>query len=140
MPKTECRRERRIWWSVVSKLQKYPTKEQKCCHCRERRGFCCFYNKQLRRCYDAVWFLYGWCHVKNASVSAHFLYTMQPCTMPHHLEQSHIRRAHAYFAVTCRLHFWQNDRVLFSCYCRNTVTQENKILLPPFQGLEPRTF
>ena len=28
MPKTEFRRERRIWWSIVSKLQKYPTKEE----------------------------------------------------------------------------------------------------------------
>ena len=28
MPKTEFRRERRIWWSLVSKLQKDPTKEE----------------------------------------------------------------------------------------------------------------
>ena len=34
--------------------------------------------------------------------------------------QSHIRRVHACLTVTCHLHFWQNDRDLFTCYCGNT--------------------
>ena len=32
------------------------------------------------------------------------------CTISRHFMQSHIRRLHACFAVTCHLHFWQNDR------------------------------
>ena len=30
----------------------------------------------------------------------------------YHLMQSHICKVHAYLAVTCHLHFWQNDRCL----------------------------
>ena len=29
---------------------------------------------------------------------------------PWHFMQSHIRKVHAWVAVTCHLHFWQNDR------------------------------
>ena len=31
---------------------------------------------------------------------------------PCHFIQSHIRKVHAYLAVTCHQHFWQNDRDL----------------------------
>ena len=38
--KIAFRREKRIWWSIVCrKLQKDPTKEQKCCRCPERREY-----------------------------------------------------------------------------------------------------
>ena len=64
---------------------------------------------------------------------------------------------HASLAVTCHLHFWQNDRALlvFTCYCGNTgveliytqikgqhrkLTMEKKILPPLLPGLEPGTF
>ena len=58
-------------------------------------------------------------------------------------------------AVTCHLHFWQNDRDFFTCYCGNTgwngyrnksqhrkskSTLEKKILPPFQQGFEPATF
>ena len=33
-------------------------------------------------------------------------YNHAPC----HFMQSHIRKVHAWVAVTCHLHFWQNDR------------------------------
>ena len=33
---------------------------------------------------------------------------------------SHIRKVYACLAVTCHLHFWQNDRDFFTCYCGNT--------------------
>ena len=36
------------------------------------------------------------------------VYTIQPC----HFIQSHIRKVYACLAVTCHLHFWQNDRDL----------------------------
>ena len=67
--------------------------------------------------------------------------------------KSHIRKVYACLAVTCHLHFWQNDRGLL----RATVvtrgwngywnksqhrksTLEKKILPPFQQGFEPATF
>ena len=67
--------------------------------------------------------------------------------------KSHIRKVYAYLAVTCHLHFWQNDRD----FLRATVvtrgwngyrnksqhrksTLEKKILPPFQQGFEPATF
>ena len=47
---------------------------------------------------------------ETAAVSAQFLctpYNHAPC----HFMQSHIRKLYACLAVTCHLHFWQNDRV-----------------------------
>ena len=48
---------------------------------------------------------------ETATVSAHVLctpYNHAPC----HFLQSHIRKVYACLAVTCHLHFWQNDRDL----------------------------
>ena len=47
-------------------------------------------------------------HSETAAVSAHSVYTIHhaPC----HFMQSHIRKVRACLAVTCHLHFWQNDR------------------------------
>ena len=48
---------------------------------------------------------------ETASVSAQVLYipyNHAPC----HFMQNHIRKAYACSAVTCHLHFWQNDRIL----------------------------
>ena len=45
---------------------------------------------------------------ETAAMSAHSAYTIQPC----HFIQSHIPKVHASLAVTCHLHFWQNDRDL----------------------------
>ena len=48
---------------------------------------------------------------ETAAVSAQILctpYNHAPC----HFMQSHIRKVYARLAVTCRLHFWQNDRGL----------------------------
>ena len=46
---------------------------------------------------------------ETAAVSAQVLctpYNHEPC----HFMQSHIRKVYARLAVTCHLHFWQNDR------------------------------
>ena len=46
---------------------------------------------------------------ETAAVSAQVLctpYNHAPC----HFMQSHIRKVYACLAVTCHLHFWQNDR------------------------------
>ena len=63
------------------------------------------------------------------------------------------RRVYAYLAVTCHLHFWQNDRDLLCATAvtrgwngyqnksqHRKLTMEKKILLPLLQGLEPETF
>ena len=77
------------------------------------------------------------------------LYNHAPC----HFMQSHIRKVYACLAVTCHLHFWQNDRVLLRATAvtrgwngyRNKSqhgksTLENKTLPPLLQGFEPATF
>ena len=76
-------------------------------------------------------------------------YNHAPC----HFMQSHIRKVYACLAVTCHLHFWQNDRDLLRATAvtrgwngyRNKSqhrksTLEKKILPPLQQGFEPATF
>ena len=81
---------------------------------------------------------------ETAAVSAQVLctpYNHAPC----HFMQSHIRKVYACLAVTCHLHFWQNDRDLLRATAvtrgwngyRNKSqhrksTLEKKII-PPFQ-------
>ena len=88
---------------------------------------------------------------ETAAVSAQVLctpYNHVPC----HFMQSHIRKVYACLAVTCHLHFWQNDRGLLRATAvtrgwngyRNTsqhrkLTLEKKILQPLLQGFEPAT-
>ena len=53
---------------------------------------------------------HGWCHMKLLP-SQHILctpYNHAPC----HFMQSHIHKVHTCLAVTCHLHFWQNDWAL----------------------------
>ena len=67
--------------------------------------------------------------------------------------QSHIRKVYARSAVTCHLHFWQNDRDLLRAAAvtrgwngyrkksqHRKLTLEKKILSPLLQGFEPETF
>ena len=89
---------------------------------------------------------------ETAAISAQVLctpYNHAPC----HFTQSHIRKVYACLAVTCHLHFWQNDRDLL---CATVVTRgwngyrnksqhrkstlEKKIVPPLQQGFEPATF
>ena len=94
---------------------------------------------------------HGWCHIKLLP-SWRVLctpYNHAPC----HFMQSHIRKVCACLAVTCHLHFWQNDRGLLRATAvtrgwngyRNKsqhrkLTLEKKILPPLLQGFEPATF
>ena len=89
---------------------------------------------------------------ETAAISAQVLFTPYnhaPC----HFMQSHVRKMYAYLAVTCHLHFWQDDRDLLrttevtrgqnryqnkSQHRKSTL--ENKILPPLLQGFEPATF
>ena len=72
---------------------------------------------------------------------------------PYRFMQSHISKEYACLAVTCHLHFWQNDRDLLRATAvtrrwnghRNKSqhrksTLENTILPPFHQGFEPATF
>ena len=88
---------------------------------------------------------------ETAAVSAQVLctpYNHAPC----HFMHSHIRTVYACLAVTCHLHFWQNDRDL-TCYCGNTgwngyrnksqhrkSTLEKKILRRSCRDSNPRPF
>ena len=89
---------------------------------------------------------------ETAAVSAQDLctpYNHIPC----HFMQSHIHKVYACLAVTCHLHFWQNDRDLLRATAvtrgwngyRNKSqhrksTLEKKIPPPLQQGFEPATF
>ena len=90
---------------------------------------------------------HGWCHVKLLP-SRRVLctpYKHAPC----HFMQIHIRKVHAYLAVTYHPHFWQNDRdhLRASAVTRGwtgyrnksqhrKLTPEKKILPPLQQGFE----
>ena len=76
-------------------------------------------------------------------------YNRAPC----HFMQSHIRKVSACLAVTCHLHFWQNDRHLLRATAvtlgwngyRNKSQHRKSTLekkIPPLllQGFEPATF
>ena len=89
---------------------------------------------------------------ETAAVSAQVLCTPYNHALRHFM-QSHIRKVHACLAVTCRLHFWQNDRDLLRATVvtqgwngyrnksqhRNS-TLEKKILQLLQQGFEAATF
>ena len=94
---------------------------------------------------------------QNCCHPLHVLCTpTQPCIISHHFMQSDIRRVHVCLAVTCHLHFWQND---WDFFCASVVTwvwhiyqnksQHRKLTLEKKKkenspqlllGLEPTTF
>ena len=51
---------------------------------------------------------HGWCHVKLLPSRCKFCVHHAPC----HFMQSHIHKVYTCLAVSCHLHFWQNDRDL----------------------------
>ena len=89
------------------------------------------------------------CHLGTSSV-----YTIEPRTsLQCHFIQSHISRVHVCWAVTCHLHFWQNEQDLlhdtavtrgWNGYWNKSqhrkLTPEKKILPLFLPGLEPKTF
>ena len=94
---------------------------------------------------------HGWCHMKLLPSWC------VPCTpynhTPCHFMQSHIHKVYACLAVTCHLHFWQNDRGLLRVTAvtrgwngywnksqHRKLTLEKKILPLLLQGFEPMTF
>ena len=98
--------------------------------------------------------LFG-CDVAAASPNcARSVYTIQPCTrLQSYFIYSHIGRVPACLAVTCHLHFWQNDQDLLRATAvtrgwngyrskrqHRKLTPEKKILPPLLRGLEPPIF
>ena len=93
----------------------------------------------------------AWCHMKLLP-SRHVLCTPYNHALCHFMK-SHIRKVYACLAVTCHLHFWQNNRDLLRATAvtrgwngyRNK-SQHRKLALeiffipPLLQGLEPATF
>ena len=95
---------------------------------------------------------HGWSHMKPLP-SRRVLCTPYNDHAPCHFMQSHIRKVYTCLAVTCHLHFWQNDRHLLRATAvargwngyRNKsqhrkLTLEKNILQPLLQGFEPATF
>ena len=82
-----------------------------------RRTFCIFFIAFVF-CLFCFVFLNIGCSEAGATwnscrLGARSVCTMQPCTSLHgHFIQSHIGRVRACLAVTCHLHFWQNDQDL----------------------------
>ena len=89
----------------------------------------------------------------TAAVWSNSVYTIQLCIVSRHFMQIHIRKTHACLAVTCHLHFWQNDRdrlratavTLDRNEYRNKsqhrkLTPEKTIHLPLLPELEPAIF
>ena len=131
MPKTEFRRERRIWWSIVSKLQKDPTKEE------IQSGENIVYNTTFTTLFGL---LHGRCHVKKSfclgAFSAHRT-TMHHATSLHAKQHTQGACVYSCNMPPALLAEWPGS---FTCYCGNTVTQENTFHLLLLPGLEPRTF
>ena len=102
----------------------------------------------------SVWLLHGWSHLKP--LPSRRMFCVHNKTMHHlqcHIIRSHILRMHLCLAVTCYLHFWQNDRDLLGATTvsrgwngyRNKsqhrkLTLEKKILPPLLSRLEPANF
>ena len=79
----------------------------------------------------------------------HTVYNHAHC----HFMQSHIHKVYVCLAVTCHLHFWQNDQDLLCATAvtwgwngyqiksqHRKLTLEKKILPPLLHGFEPTTF
>ena len=92
---------------------------------------------------------HGWCYMKL--LPSRHKFCVHHTTMS--LMQSHILKVCACLAVTCHLHFGQNDRDLLRATAvtwgwngywnksqRRKLTLEKKILPPLLQGFEPLTF
>ena len=74
----------------------------------------------LQRCLVVTWLVLR----ETDAVSAGVLCVVSD--MVSNFKQSHIRRVHECLAVTCHLHFWQNDRdryVLLQQYAARTDTE-----------------
>ena len=114
-----------------------------------RKSFCCVRNNSggwaVQLCY--LMLLLSWC-LMSSDVIWHIRDKLWP--MPKH---GSIRKVYACLAVTCHLHFWQNDRDFLRAIVvtrgwngyRNKSqhrksTLEKKILPPFQQGFEPATF
>ena len=105
----------------------------------------CLWNRSLR---IAFCLMIAYIALFSALLSR-LTYNCAPC----HSMQSHICKVYACLAVTCHLHFWQNDRDLlratavtrgWNWYLNKSqhrkLTLEKKILPPLLQGFEPATF
>ena len=111
-----------------------------------------FYSAFLNIHRSGVLTALAWLVPRETAASAQVLctpYNHAPC----HFMQSHIRKVYACLAVTCQLHFWQNDLGFLRAtavtrgwngYRNKTqhrkLTLEKKIRPPLQQGFEPANF
>ena len=125
-------------------------------HLQVNGGKLAHFEYPQKQCtYSTVWFymtgaVWNYCYLGMLCV-----HSIQPRNMLRHFMQSHVHRAHACLAVTCQLHFWQNDQDIFYATAvtggwgwneywnksqHGKSTLEKTILIPILQGLEPTTF
>ena len=125
--------------------------------CDYRRAAVAFYSAfwsstrivYLQHCLVVTWLVPH----ETAAILAHSVYAIQLCIMSHHFAQSHICRVYACLAVTCHLHFQQNDQDpllapvvtqgwngYWNKSRHRKLTTEKKILPPLRLGLKPTTF
>ena len=96
---------------------------------------------------------HGWCHMKLQPSWRKFCVHHTTMHYVTSFKATYIRSVYAYLAVTCHLHFWQNDRDLlhatgvtqvwngyWSKSQHRKLTLEKKILLLLLQGFKPTTF
>ena len=77
--------------------------------------FCCCFLISTKVVYLQHW--HGWCQIK-LQLSQRKFCVHHTNHAPCHFVQSHIRKVYACLAVTCQLHFWQND---WDLLCANVV-------------------
>ena len=84
--------------------------------------------------YPPKWCIYsaGWCHMKLVSSRRKFCVHHTTNQAPCHFMQSHIRKVYTCLAVTCRMHFWQNDRDLL----RATAVRHLWCVLPGYDEVK----
>ena len=107
----------------------------------------CFFNVHQNGVLTALAWLVP---QETAAILAHSVYTIQQCTMSLHAR--HLHKVRAYLAITCYLHFRQNDWGLLHATAvtqggtdtgvsqHRKLTLEKNIFLPLLQGFKPATF
>ena len=78
----------------------------------------------LKCCLGVKWLV----PCETAATLAHYVHTIQPCTVSCLFMLSDIWRVHAYFAATCTFGRMTRSRISFTCYCAVVTWGWNKYL------------
>ena len=95
-----------------------------------------FYSASTEVVYLQRW--HSWCHM-NLLLSQRVLCTLYNHA-PYHFMQSHIRKVYVCLAVTCHLHFWQNDRDLLPASAVTRGWNGYRNMIASVLNLDPNTY